>query len=442
MKENNLPLAGSMQKLTSLQKQKVKKYAVFALLFVVFSACIWLIFSPSSGKKGKDASSHGFNPDLPLPKEQGIVKDKKVAYEQEQNSQKQQEKVRSLQDFAALLGQDGKNRSNRAISPAGNGTSGIIGGNPNRNFTSSHSSIQNSAHVYRNINRTLNTFYESPGKDSEKERLVKELEEAKVRLSENENRKSNMDDQMSLMEKSYQMAAKYMPQVQGQPNTSATTNVQASTRNGTGKARVIPVSQAVSQTVSSLQPPAGATSSGQARNTGFLTPTSTVSQDTKNTIDACIHNNQTVMNGQSVRLRLLGSMKVGSMVIPRNAIITGVAKVQEERLDITVSSLEYEGSILPVELSVYDTDGQQGISIPNTVEVNAAKEVVANMGTSTGTSISLAGNAGQQLAADMGRSLIQGASQLVSKKLREVKINLKAGYQVLLLPNDKQNSIQ
>ena len=70
-------------------------------------------------------------------------------------------------------------------------------------------------------------------------------------------------------------------------------------------------------------------------------------------------------------------------------------------------------------------------------EMNAAKEIVANMGTSAGTSISLTNDAGQQLAADLGRSVIQGTSQFVAKKLREVKVNLKAGYRVFLLPNDK-----
>ena len=59
------------------------------------------------------------------------------------------------------------------------------------------------------------------------------------------------------------------------------------------------------------------------------------------------------------------------------------------------------------------------------------------MGTSAGTSISLTNDAGQQLAADLGRSVIQGTSQFVAKKLREVKVNLKAGYRVFLLPNDK-----
>ena len=106
-------------------------------------------------------------------------------------------------------------------------------------------------------------------------------------------------------------------------------------------------------------------------------------------------------------------------------------------MGITVNSLEYDGLILPVELTVYDTDGQRGIYIPNTGTVNAAKEIVASMGTSAGTSISLTSNASQQLVADLGRSAIQGTSQYMAKKLREVKVNLKAGYKVLLLPGNK-----
>ena len=86
---------------------------------------------------------------------------------------------------------------------------------------------------------------------------------------------------------------------------------------------------------------------------------------------------------------------------------------------------------------MYDTDGQAGVCIPNSTEINAVKEVAANMGTSAGTSISLTSDAGQQLAADLGRGVIQGTSQYVSKKLREVKVSLKAGYRVFLLPNDK-----
>lgn len=451
MKENNPPTAGSKPSLIPAQKQKMKKYAVFALLFIIFGACMWVIFTPSTTKKAIGQSTHGFNPDIPMPKDKGIVGDKKLAYEEEQDRQKKEEKVRSMQDFAAMLGQDGKEsplqEEKSAFAGNGIGLNTIKSSNSNHYFGASRSSsIQNSVSAYRDINRTLGTFYDNPRQDPEKERLTRELEEVKAKLTENENHKNNVDEQVALMEKSYQMAAKYMPQMQGQGQTAAGANGQLSSRNGSGKLPVVPVSHVVKRTVSSLPQSKDAVpvtkTSDPVQNVGFLTPTSCVVQETRNTISACIHNNQTVMDGQSVRLRLLEQVQVGSMIVPRNAVVTGVAKIQGERMEITVGSLEYAGTVLPVALSAYDTDGQRGIFIPNTTEINAAKEAVANMGTSSGTSISLAGNAGQQLAADMGRSLIQGASQLVAKKLREVKVKLKAGYRIFLLASDRQNSIQ
>jgi conjugative transposon TraM protein len=95
------------------------------------------------------------------------------------------------------------------------------------------------------------------------------------------------------------------------------------------------------------------------------------------------------------------------------------------------------GRIIPVEISVYDMDGQSGIFIPGSVETTALKEVAASMGQGAGTSISITQGttAGQQLAADVGRSLIQGASQYVSKKLRATKVTLKAGHSLLLMPS-------
>jgi conjugative transposon TraM protein len=102
-------------------------------------------------------------------------------------------------------------------------------------------------------------------------------------------------------------------------------------------------------------------------------------------------------------------------------------------LGVSVNSLEYGGVILPVELNVFDLDGQQGLFIPNMADLNAAKEIVANMSTSAGTSINMTSNAKEQFAADMGRSVVQGVSQFTAKKIREVKVNLKDGYKVYLI---------
>lgn len=427
----------SKQTLTNEQKQKMKKYAVFALLFIIFGACLWLIFAPSADDKAKAEATQGFNADIPMPKEEGIIGDKKSAYEEAQVKQKQDEKMRSLQDFASMLGDENKGKVSTDLSlmdeepkPT---TQARYGSTPRP-----QSSIQTSAAAYRDINRSLGTFYESPKSDPEKERLTKELEEIKAKLEENENRKNAVDEQMALMEKSYQIAAKYMPQMQGQQTE---TSGQPANQNASGKTAVVSVSQVTQRTVSALQQGMSSTdvvkAFSQPRNFGFLTATNEMKAGYKNTITACVHDNQTVMDGQSVRLRLLEPMQAGNVLIPRNTLITGMAKIQGERLGITVVSIEFAGTIIPVELRVYDTDGQQGIFIPNTTEVNAAKEIVANMGTSAGTSISLTSDAGQQLAADLGRSVIQGTSQFVAKKLREVKVNLKAGYKVFLLPNDK-----
>jgi hypothetical protein len=58
------------------------------------------------------------------------------------------------------------------------------------------------------------------------------------------------------------------------------------------------------------------------------------------------------------------------------------------------------------------------------------------MGRDAGTSINITQGttAGQQLAADVGRSFIQGTSQYISKKMQSTKVTLKAGHKLLLMP--------
>ena len=77
-----------------------------------------------------------------------------------------------------------------------------------------------------------------------------------------------------------------------------------------------------------------------------------------NTIAACISENQTIEQGGRVRLRLLQPLQAGSITVPENSLVTGAAVIQGERLDILISSIEYAGNIIPVQLATYDIDGQ------------------------------------------------------------------------------------
>ena len=92
----------------------------------------------------------------------------------------------------------------------------------------------------------------------------------------------------------------------------------------------------------------------------------------------------------------------------------------------------YSGNIIPVELAVFDTDGQKGLSVPSSMEQEAFNEAMANIGSGLGTSISFAQSAGQQVAMDVTRGLLQGTSGYLAKKFRTVKVKLKAGYKVML----------
>ena len=249
---------------------------------------------------------------------------------------------------------------------------------------------------------------------------------------------STLDDQVALLEKSYELAAKYMPAGQGgtaqQSTTIDTEGNKKAMRNG--KATAQPVSQVAERTVSALAQPMTdsefITAQTDERNLGFQTAVGTSAAVERNTISACIHGNQTVTDGQAVRLRLTEPMQVAGVCIPRNTVVVGAARVPGERLGIDITSLEYRGTIISVELTVFDSDGQEGIFIPNSMEISAAKEVAANMGSSLGSSINISTDAGEQLASDLGKGLIQGTSQYIAKKMRTVKVHLKDGYKVML----------
>lgn len=452
MKQNPQNQTPSTQKkpkkgLTEEQRMKRKKMLVYPLMFLLFACSMWFIFAPSAKDKEKKQEGQTFNTDMPLPTDAGIIGDKQAAYEQAQMEEKQQERSSAIQDLASLFS-DGKEAGKENDDLANAGTERQLaytsGGGTNR----LRQTIQSSASAYRDINRTLGNFYEKPKDDSKKDELQQRIDVLEKRMVPEETPKSTMNDQIALLEKSYELAAKYMPTEQaGQPVQATTSDERAHARKGeggslqNGKIVIAPVRQVTTQLVSSLVQPvsdtAFAAAYSKSRNTNFYTSAVNTVAEEKNTISACLHGDQTITDGQTVRLRILEPMSVKGAVIPRNNIVTGTAKIQGERLDIAISSLEYRGTITPVSLLVLDSDGQKGVFIPNSMEASAVKEVAANMGSSLGSSINISTNAGAQLASDLGKGVVQGTSQYIAKKMRTVRVHLKAGYRVMLYQSEE-----
>lgn len=375
---------------TPAERERLKKIAVYTVLCLSCLVCIWLIFAPG----GDDEAQAGkANMELPEQTSEGMPETKMKAYEQDDmNAEKQR------QDSTVL-----------ALAEKLDSTSQTP-------VQSEVDEIQNSAAAYQAAQASLNEFYIP--ETSEAELQVAELQ-ARIDELESANAAAQQQvqpNEMELLERSYQLAAQYMG---NGAQTAASVHVEEK-----GKRDVQPVAQVVNNVVSTL--------SNTQTARGFYTSVGTMKAVSKNTISAVVAGDQTISNGQSVKLRLTEPMWVGSRLIPRNTIVVGSGRLNGERLEIEITSIESEGSVYEVDLQVYDSDGQEGINIPNSMETEALQEIGANMGSTVGSSINISTDAGAQIVSDVGRGLLNGVSQYLTKKVREVKVKLKANYRVML----------
>lgn len=417
------------QELSMAERQKRKKMLIMPLFFLIFGGAMWLIFAPSDDGKEQAVGLTGFNAELPVPKDEGIVEGKRDAYEREAMRQKEQEKMKSLQDFSSMFNdteQSDYEQKDNAYNTS------LQAEQPR---SSTPRTVQSSATAYQDINKQLGDWYEKPAETDRQSQSAMEqrIQELERKQGEAEAKKAEEDEQTALLEKSYQMAARYMP---AQQKEQPTEDVNI-TRTGE-KVKVQPVKQVHQNVVSLLSAPMSndefIAAYSKPRNVGFLTAAGNEGVKDKNSIRACVSQTVTLTNGKEVQLRLLEPLRAGNILIPANTLVTGACRIGGERLEVTINSIQYAGNIIPVELQVYDMDGQSGIFVPNNDEVKAAKEVASTLASSAGTSIMISDNAGSQLAADMGKGLIQGASQYISKKMSVVKVTIKANYKLLLLP--------
>lgn len=368
------------------RKMRIKYLVAFPAMFLTTGIILWLIFD--SFGDGSQTNTGGFNQNMPEPDAKEIVSDKRDAYATQKDT------VVSVVEVVPTI--DSIPPQEEVIVP---------------------NQIEQSNQVYQEIQASLEDFYipedQSSAQVAELQAKIEELEMANAYAQQ----QTQQPNEMELMEKSYQLAAQYL----GTGNGGQAVIVDDSDKKDR---KVMPVNQVNRNVVSSL--------SASSSERTFSTAVGGRHQNFKNTISACVATDQSVMDGQSVRLRTLEPMWIGNSLLPKNTAIVGSARLQGERLEITIESIETLGCIMEVDLAVYDSDGQEGINIPNSMESDALKEIGANMGSTVGSSINISTNAGAQIVSDVGRGLLNGVGQYLTKKVRQVKVHLKSGYKVIL----------
>ncbi|ERJ69799.1 conjugative transposon TraM protein [Porphyromonas sp. oral taxon 278 str. W7784] len=404
------------------QQEQLRKGLVFGGLGLLCALSLWFIFAPSD--KDKAAEQEGLNKDIPEATVRQLTDNKLKSYELSDKSASESEtqaEIGRLSDYFA--------EEPASLEAQGQGQA-------------SSTKIEGSLQRYEENKRLLSSFYAPDPNAEERDALRAENEGLREALRKKESEEDDEEKQLRLMERSYQMASKYLPKGGELP---AKAFLRAEERpivepdaESTPQEPRLEVLADPKHLVSSLaQPMADSTFmqeyGSKVRHLGFHSALAQASSIQRNTLPVVVDHTTILREGDYVALRLLESARIGELRIPRQSLLIAQAKLGGNRLQLLVKSMEIGGRIIPVKLSAYDLDGQEGIYIPGAEQVSALKEVGANIGGSVGTSFTFASSAKDQIISEAARGVMQGASQLLQKKLRTLQVTLKGGYRLFLV---------
>lgn len=408
------------------QKEQLKKVLVFAGLGIIFALAMWFIFAPAT-KEQTDAGE-GLNDNIPQATTEKLTENKLKAYELVDHTTQEEQAREEVGRLAEYFQQEGS-------SAESDPQEAVVG-----------NKIESSMQRYEANNRLLADFYGSDPYEEEREAMQQEIDDLRRELHE----LSQQDDdeeakQLALMEKSYQMAAKYLPAAGASPAHGAMPmgeqSQMVSPPSGGAAKDEAPMEIIADHKplVSALDQPMSDEEfmemyGAKERNMSFHSlSNSSAHTDGRNTLCVVVDKTTTLKEGDYVALRLLETARVQQTSIPKHSILMAQAKIDGNRMQLLIKSIEVNGRILPVKLSAYDTDGQMGVYIPGSEEVSALKEMGANVGGSMGTSFTFSSSAKDQIISEVTRGVMQGAGQLLQKKLRTIKVTLKGGYRLFLV---------
>ena len=150
-------------------------------------------------------------------------------------------------------------------------------------------------------------------------------------------------------------------------------------------------------------------------------------------IKAVIDENTKGYLGSRIRFRLLEDINVGKHKINKGTMLYGqISGFSLQRVNLNVISILKDGNILPVNLSVFDMDGMQGLYVP----ASDFREMLREMGSNSvqGTQMD---KGGESFFTSLFSSLFSSTSKTISNMIRQNKAKLKYNSYIYLI-NDKE----
>ena len=137
-----------------------------------------------------------------------------------------------------------------------------------------------------------------------------------------------------------------------------------------------------------------------------------VDSEEQNTVEAVVHQTQTLVNGSVVKMRLLNDIYLNGSLVKKCNFVFGIAELNDERLEININSIRNNNSLFPVKLEVFDMDGLPGIYIPGAISRDVAKQSADN-----GLQLMELTSMDPSFKAQAAATGVNAAKSLLSKKL-------------------------
>ena len=154
-------------------------------------------------------------------------------------------------------------------------------------------------------------------------------------------------------------------------------------------------------------------------------------------IKAIIDENVKVVDGSRVRLRLLDDIEINEVMVSKGTYIYAVISgLGSQRVKGTIKSIMIDDDIVKVNLSLYDTDGLEGLYVPNSSFRDTSKDVASGAMSNTSTLTSNNGNNGASLTQWGTQAItnaVQKTSNAIGKAVRKKSAKLKYGTHVYLI---------
>ena len=152
-------------------------------------------------------------------------------------------------------------------------------------------------------------------------------------------------------------------------------------------------------------------------------------------IKAIIDENIKAVEGSRVRLRLLDDVEIDGKVVPKGSYLYAtMSGFGSQRVKGSIKSLLVEDELVKVNLSLYDTDGLEGLYVPSSSFRETTQDVASN---ALGSTMSINNGSTGNTFAQWGMQAIQNAyqrtSNALSKAVRKNKAKLKYGTFVYLV---------